>query len=264
MKRLLFTAVAWGAVLLPMAAHAQRGMGFHGSSAPSARAGSGFARPAGFAARPAPIARVAPAGFRSMPSARFARPQGRTFTSGQRSFVSRSRISFRTFPRHRFRDRDRIFFRRNCFNGFNGFGCVNPFLFGGIGYPGDPFYAGYSSYDSQPEPQPVVEEQDRGSRELALEVQELSDQIQVMRDEERTRDERRSADARPAAKDDGPNATLVFRDGLQLSVKNYAISGDTIWVMDDHNPKKVPLAKIDIAATQKINDQNGVEFKIPH
>src|SRR5579864_5721311 len=185
MKRLLFTVVAWGAVLLPMAAQAQRGMGFHGSSAPTARAGSGFAgRPAGFAARPMPAGRMAPVGVRSMPAARFMSPQRRTFTPGQRSFAFQSR-GFRTFP-HRFRNRNRIFFGSTCFNTFGGaFPCANPLLFGGIGYPGDPFYAGYYS---QSEPQPVVEEQNNdngGNRDLALEVQELSDEIQSMRDEDR-------------------------------------------------------------------------------
>ncbi|HEY6350918.1 MAG TPA: hypothetical protein VI636_16065 [Candidatus Angelobacter sp.] len=239
-----------------MAAQAQRGMGFHGSSAPTARAGSGFA------ARPMPAGRMAPVGVRSMPAARFMSPRGRAFIPGQRSFAFQSR-GFRTFP-HRFRNRNRVFFGSTCFNTFGrAFPCANPFLFSGIGYPGDPFYAGYYS---QSEPQPIIEEQDNnngGNRELAVEVQELSDEIQSMRDEDRAREERRNAGARPAAQDDGPNATLVFRDGLQLSVKNYAISGDTIWVLDEHSHQKVPLSRIDIAATQKINDQNGVEFRLP-
>ena len=261
MKRLLFTAVAWGAVLLPMAAQAQRGMGSHGSSAPSARVSGGFAaRPASFAARP--VGRVAPARMQTMPARSFG-PQGRTFIAGRRTSVPGSK-TFHTFPNHRF-VHNHVFFNHTCFNTFgSAFPCVNPFLFGGIGYPGDPFY--YSSYPSQPEPQPVVEEQDNGNRDLALEVQYLSDQIQAMRDrdEGRAREERRNADAKQAPQNDDPNATLIFRDGLQLSVRNYAISGDTIWVLDDHNSKKIPLAKLDVAATQKINDQNGVEFKLPH
>lgn len=275
MKRLLFTLVAWGAVLLPMAAQAQRGMGFHGSSAPRASAparGGGFAaRPMGFAGRP--MGRFAPAGIRTMPGARFRSPQSRFVGAqgrrvgipGQRSFVSQSRFGFghRFHNRfhHRFNDFDAF-----CFNGFSSFNCVNPFLFGldpflfgGIGYPGDPFYANYS----QPQPQPVVEEQDNGSRELALQVQELSEEIQAMRSEDRAREERRNSSAKPSSQDDGPNATLVFRDGVQLAVKNYAISGDTIWVLDEHNTRKVPLAKLDLPATQRINEQNGVEFRLP-
>lgn len=274
MKRLLFIAVAWGAVLLPMAAQAQRGVGFHGSSAPRASAparGAGFGARPGFAGRP--MGRFAPAGIRTMPGARFRSPQSRfvgaqgrrTIIPGQRSFVSRSRFGFR----NRFHRRDRFFFG-NCFNTFGGaFPCENPFLFGldpflfgGIGYPGDPFYSDYSSY-SQPQPQPVVEQQDNGNRELALQVQELSDEIQAMRDEDRRREERKDSSAKPASQDDGPNATLVFRDGVQLAVKNYAISGDTIWVLDEHNTQKVPLAKLDLPATQRINEQNGVEFRLP-
>jgi len=194
--------------------------------------------------------------------------RGRTFVPGRRSFVSRSRFGDRRFDdrrfRHRFHDRDRFLFGGTCFNTFGGaFPCQNPFLFNSL-YPYyDPFYNDYSS-QSEPQ-QPVVAEQDNsGNRELASEVQELSDEIQSMRDEERNREERRNSNARPAAQDDGPNATLIFRDGLQLSVKNYAVAGDTIWVLDDHNTRKVPMSKIDIAATQKINEQNGAELRLPH
>lgn len=271
MKRLLFTLVAWGAVLLPMAAQAQRGMGFHGSSAPRASAparGGGFAaRPMGFAGRP--MGRIAPAGIRSAPMTRFRSAQGRRVViPGQRSFVSRSRFGFG----HRFHNgfHHRFFndFDAFCFNGFSNFNCVNPFLFagfGGIGYPGDPFYADYSGYYSQPQPQPqpVIEEQDNGSRELALQVQELSDEIQAMRDQQRSREPQKSTQAQPAEKDTGPNAILVFRDGLQLPVRNYAISGDTIWVLDKPATQKIALSKLDVAATQQVNDKNGLEIHIP-
>lgn len=258
-----------------MAAQAQRGMGSHGFSAPPARGGAGFAarpagggRPASFAARPMPAGRIAPAGIRSAPAGRFtARPQGRRFIPGQRSFA-RSRFGFDRRFHNRFRHRGRFFndFDADdfgCFNGFNSFGC-NPFLFSGYGYGYpyyDPFYANYSS---QPEQQPVIaEEGGSRDRELAAEVQELSDEVQAMRDEQRSRDAQRSAQAQPAPKDDGPNAILVFRDGLQLPVRNYAIAGDTIWVLDKPATQKISLSKLDFPATQQINDKNGFEIHLP-
>ena len=207
-------------------------------------------------------------GPQPMPAVRTASPQGRgrVLISGQRGVSFRTRFGFRPF-RHRFHHR--FFFNDfSCFNGFNNFNCANPFLFNGFGFgfpfvgPGfDPFF--FSSDWQQPAPQqPVVMEQDNGAnRELALEVQELSDEIQSMRDEERAR-ENRSANAKPTAQDDGPNTTLVFRDGLQLSVRNYAVAGDTIWVLDQRNARKIPLSKIDLAATQQVNEKNGVEFHL--
>ena len=195
--------------------------------------------------------------------------QGRTVIASPRTFNSRS---FTTFP-HRVHvnhfhvdhfHHNHVFFGTNCFNGFAGaFPCTSPFLNTGFFPFYDPFYSSYDSYAYQPQPQPVAEEEedDRGTRDLALQVQELSDEIQSMRNEDRVREERRNSGAKPA-QDDGPSATLIFRDGLQLAVKNYAVSGDTIWVLDDHNTRKVPLSKIDIAATQKINDQNGVEIHL--
>jgi hypothetical protein len=273
MKRLLFTLVAWGAVLLPMAAQAQRGMGSHGFSAPAARGGPGFvARPAGgghptsFAARPMPMGRVAPAGIRSAPAGRImVTPQGRRFIPGQRSFVSRSRFGFNRRFHNRFRNRR--FFNDfdaddfGCFNGFNSFGCANPFLYSGYGYPYyDPFFTNYSS---QPEQQPVVvEEGGSRDRELAAEVQELSDEIQMMREEQHSRESQKTAQAQPAPKDDSPNAILVFRDGLQLPVRNYAIAKDMVWVLDKPS-QKIPIAKLDLPATQQVNEKNGLEIHLP-
>src|SRR5215469_2754125 len=189
MKRLLLTLVACGAVLLPMAAHAQRGMGFHGSSAPAGRAGSFAGRPGGFAGRP--MGHFAPTGIRSAPAGRFMSPRGRIASvPGRRSFTFRSRFGFR----NRFHHRNRFAFGfGDCFNGFgfntfgfNNFGCGSPLFFGGFVDPFfDPFF-GASWEQPQPAPeQPAVLEEDSHNRELALQVQELSEEIQAMREDQR-------------------------------------------------------------------------------
>lgn len=270
MKRLLFIAVIWGAALLPPAAQAQMrgGMGFRGTGAAPARTPSGFAgRPSGFAPRPSGFAQrpVVGMGFRSRVSARPVRvnsPQSRVFISGRRTFFPGRRVFFPNRRFHRFA-RNPFFFPGTCFNGvFDPF-CRNGFFFGSsFGWPYDPFLSGFSSFPPEQQ-QPVVVEQDGNSRELALEVQELSDEIQAMRDEERTRESRNTASNQAASRDDGPNATLVFRDGLQLSVRNYAIAGDTIWVLDEHKAQKIPIAKLDVAATEQVNARNGVELHLP-
>ena len=56
---------------------------------------------------------------------------------------------------------------------------------------------------------------------------------------------------------------FVFRDGHKLSVQNYAITGETIWVINEQSAKKVPLSDLDIPATQQANSVNGVEFRVP-
>ena len=73
----------------------------------------------------------------------------------------------------------------------------------------------------------------------------------------------RSSSAREAkeAKPIEPTV-LVFRDGHQQQVNNYAIMGQTVYVLDD-GTHKIPLANLDVPATVKANDDRGVEFKIP-
>ena len=55
---------------------------------------------------------------------------------------------------------------------------------------------------------------------------------------------------------------LIFRDGHQQDVTNYAIMGQTVYVLDDRT-QKIPLANLDVPATVKANDDRGMEFKIP-
>jgi hypothetical protein len=55
---------------------------------------------------------------------------------------------------------------------------------------------------------------------------------------------------------------LVFRDGHQQEVGNYAIMGQTVYVLDDRT-KKISLADLDVPATVKANDDRGIEFKVP-
>ena len=286
MKRLLFIAVFWGAALLPVAVQAQRGMGFRGSAAPPARTNSGFAaRPAGvpsagFASRPSGFG-SRPSGFGSRPVGFGARPgtffrpaptfssMGRVRTSsGMRVVSPRSHVFISTrsfFPHHRHFHHfatNPLFFSHSCFNGFFDPFCRNPFFFGSsfIG-PFDPFFSGFST-PAVEQQQPVVVEQDSNSRELALEVQELSDEIQSMREEDRAREDRRNASNKPVVQDFGPDTVFIFRDGLQLSAKNYAVAGDTLWVLDEHKAKKIPMSKLDIPATEQANAKNGVELHL--
>jgi hypothetical protein len=56
---------------------------------------------------------------------------------------------------------------------------------------------------------------------------------------------------------------LVFRDQHVLEVRNYAISGGTLWVLNDQASKKIPLAQLDLDATIKMNDDRGVDFQVP-
>ena len=60
-----------------------------------------------------------------------------------------------------------------------------------------------------------------------------------------------------------PPTVLVFKDGHQQQVVNYAIVGSTLYDLSDGRTRKVALAELDLAATVKQNDQRGVDFELP-
>jgi hypothetical protein len=71
----------------------------------------------------------------------------------------------------------------------------------------------------------------------------------------------RPAAAIPDAKPGEPTL-LVFRDGHKQEVTNYAIMGQTVYVFDNKT-KRIALADLDVPATIKANDDQGVEFEVP-
>ena len=155
----------------------------------------------------------------------------------------------------------------HCFGCRRGFGYP---WYAGYGYAGYG-YAGYydpywwwdssSSYDYDQE------------RELALarEMNAASVEEQRLReqdDREREQDDdvyaRRAQPREEERAAEFPATALVFRDQHVEEVRNYAIAGGTLWVLNDHQAgKKIPLAQLDLAATAKRNDDRGVDFQVP-
>lgn len=70
-----------------------------------------------------------------------------------------------------------------------------------------------------------------------------------------------AAPSQPAA--DQPNTLLVFKDGHQLEVQNYAIVGDTLVDLTEGHRRKVSLTDLDVEATSKQNDDRGIDFRLP-
>jgi hypothetical protein len=60
-----------------------------------------------------------------------------------------------------------------------------------------------------------------------------------------------------------PPTVLVYKDGHQSQVVNYAIVGETLYDLSDGRTKRVALAELDLSATEKQNDVRGVDFRIP-
>ena len=231
--------------------------------------GGGMGMRGGIGARSAAPARIGgtPGGMRTAGFRRggFARPSGTISRSGRfnREFVSGGRF-------HDGRFRHDRFFGRNCFGGF---GCRDRFfLNSGLLFPwwgwGYPYFdSSYGDYYSQPQPEQPVASSDNGNAanmQLAMEVQRLSDEIEELREQERHEAAPRpqpqgSLSAQPPAE----STAFVFRDGHRISTQNYAIVGDTLWVLGGHTAKKVSLANLDKAATEQANAANGIELNLP-
>jgi hypothetical protein len=240
MRRLLSIAVFF-AVVAVVSATAQRG-GMHSSGGGH----GGFSGHSGFVGHGSSGPHIGGAGFSG---GHISSGFGSHFGPGSRSFSrgDRSRGG-------RFHDRG---FRRGCF------GCF------GYGYPYNSYYVpywwsdSYSSYDADTE----------------RERQEADEMNAENLDEQRMRQQDQDAYAQPRhgrmsvqvsdprsreEENEAPTTALVFNDQHVEEVKNYAIAGGTLWVLNDHQAgKKIPLAQLDLAATAKMNDDRGVDFQVP-
>jgi hypothetical protein len=56
---------------------------------------------------------------------------------------------------------------------------------------------------------------------------------------------------------------LVFRDGHQLEVENYAIVGSTLYDLTEGHRRRIGLSELDLVATAKQNDDRGIDFRVP-
>jgi len=101
--------------------------------------------------------------------------------------------------------------------------------------------------------------------DLAREVGRLRDEIERLRDEERSREEARqpASQPRPSAEEKAATTILVFRDGRRSEVQNFAIVDQTIWVFPAQRARKVPVSDLDVEATRKANADRSVEFRFP-
>ena len=60
-----------------------------------------------------------------------------------------------------------------------------------------------------------------------------------------------------------PTTVLIYKDGRKLEVQNYAIVGGTLFEFAGPLSHKILLADLDLPATEKANDDRGVEFQVP-
>jgi len=100
---------------------------------------------------------------------------------------------------------------------------------------------------------------------VAAQVQDLTNEVEMLRGEQSSRMEEAAREAEPPAfaPEKLLKTVLVYRDGHKSEVQDYAILGKTLWVFAGQTIKRVPLADLDLNGTIKLNDDRGVDFASP-
>lgn len=60
-----------------------------------------------------------------------------------------------------------------------------------------------------------------------------------------------------------PPTVLVFKDGHQLEVSNYAIVGSTLFDLTPGHSRRIALADLNLDRTRQQNEENGIVFELP-
>jgi hypothetical protein len=154
---------------------------------------------------------------------------------------------------------------------YGAFGYPSYGVYAGYGYPWYGAYA-YPAYSypvyAYPEPQYSTPRYDSDldysyqQKRNMEELDRLDDRVRRLEDQRASASTPRSPQYRAQANPTSP-VVLIFRDKHSQEAQNYAIVGQTIWLFDEQRATKIPLSEIDIAATQKANEERGVEFQVP-
>jgi hypothetical protein len=72
-----------------------------------------------------------------------------------------------------------------------------------------------------------------------------------------------NASADPGPAEDQPQTLLIYKDGHQDEVQNYAVVGDMLYDLTPGRHRKIALADLDLKATAQQNDDAGINFQVP-
>jgi len=129
------------------------------------------------------------------------------------------------------------------------------------GYGYDPGYYGQDQYAQD------QYTQDQGNAaaaqnqaDLTYEVSRLSQEVEDLRQQQAMQAARPPQPVTPVPV---TPTVLVFHDGHQTEIQNYAIIGQTLWVLDQRTSTKIPLSDLDLDATKRENSAHGMRFSVP-
>jgi len=228
MKRLPAFALLVAGLTLPVCAqHSSPRGGFSGHSATSFHGGFTASAPRSFTSTPGYVGSrplsMAPGFRRNVPTNYIARPAYSSVSPYRRPYRPPYRAGVR--------------FAVPAWNGWLGSGFLGyPYTFGYDDYATQPNYT--EPYESQPsdEGQPAPPNPYQAPAELS----------------------------RPAPAPESEEAvTLIFKDGRPPEeIHNYILTRTTLYIRDQRR-HDIPLDQLDLAATEKVNHDAGVDFPLP-
>ena len=148
--------------------------------------------------------------------------------------------------------------------GFGGYGYALPLYSAPYYYPAEIVEPVDDSMEESYGPGPTIFDRRSSNRRNVAYEQEYDQRLSRL---ERQMDEAEARPSAPAAPEspvsDQPATVLVFRDGRTVEVRNYAIVGDVVYDLSGGSHRKIALTDLDVPATQKQNDDRGVDFRLP-
>src|SRR6266850_3592615 len=121
-----------------------------------------------------------------------------------------------------------------------GFDYYSPYIWPTTAYGAPPYYGSYDAgYAPPAAPAPPVSQ---GEVERAYQVGRLSEEIQQLREQQTLRQPQQPQSQTQSAP--AVPTVLVFRDGHRVEIQNYAIIGQTLWVLDEKTSTKISISDL--------------------
>jgi hypothetical protein len=98
--------------------------------------------------------------------------------------------------------------------------------------------------------------------ELSYRLGRLTQEIERMRQEE-GKTPQPAPESAPSLEATVLPTILVFRDGRQMEIQDYAIADETLWVFTERGSTRIPITDLDLEATRDVNAERGIRFPLP-
>ncbi len=133
-----------------------------------------------------------------------------------------------------------------------------------------PYYYPFLDYGNAPlggEPydvpavDPAVQASVMAENALGQQIQRLTAEISELKNSQQY-DQQQAQSQQEPEPPPAPPITVILRNGQQLQVQNYAVMNQTFWDFSSQPARRIPISTIDLAASTKATEAQGVEF--PH